>query len=234
MSLLILGTVLLGFARTLYLRPWFPEIVATRPAEPIFLWHGAAFSAWGLMLVLQSSLIARRAVAWHRRMGWLAAGVILFCAVTGWLAAKTGATRAGGFVGVPLPPEHFLIVPLGNLAFFVVLTSLGIAMRRQPATHKRLMLIGTLPMLDAAIFRWPFAFASADLPFAPLAHLLSTSDAILLLYLLPLLLWDRRATGRVQPVTAWASGALALFVLTRMPLGETTAWQALARLLLSP
>jgi uncharacterized membrane protein YozB (DUF420 family) len=233
MSLLMLGAVALGFARTLYLRPWFPEFVATRPSESIFLWHGVVFSLWMLLLTAQTALIAGGAPHWHRRVGLAGAAVIALVALTGWLAARTAALRPEGFVGVPLPPEQFLIVPLDDLAFFVVLTTLGILARRRPAVHKRLMLIGTVPMLDAAIFRGPFAFASAELPFEPLARLLSNSDVVLLLFLLPLPWWDLRRLGRVHPVTAWCSIAFAAYVLTRMPLGETAAWQALARLLLA-
>ena len=39
--LLIFGAVLLGFGRTFFLRPWFPEWVELHaPKEPFFLLHG--------------------------------------------------------------------------------------------------------------------------------------------------------------------------------------------------
>lgn len=233
LSLLMLGTVLLGFARTLYLRPWFPERVATTPQESIFLWHGAVFSAWIALLTVQTGLVAARQLRWHRRLGWLGVALIAAAAWTGWMAVRTGALRPGGFVGVPMPPEQFLIVPSGDLALFVALTGLGILARRRPAAHKRFMLIGTVPMLDAAIFRWPFAFASADLPLEPLARLLSNSDVLMCAFLLPLAWWDLRRTGRLHPVTAWAGGGLMLYVLTRMAMKDSPAWLALARWLLA-
>ncbi|MEI6028825.1 MAG: hypothetical protein WCT47_19280 [Betaproteobacteria bacterium] len=231
-ALILLGTALLGFSRTLYLRPWFPERVAASPPEAIFLWHGAACSAWLLLLTAQTWLTSNNALRSHRRLGWLAVIVIPLVALTGWLAMRTGATRPGGFVGVPIKPEHFLIVPLGDLVFVVVLTTLGFLARRTPAAHKRFMLLGTLPMMDAAIFRWPFDFASGNPPIEALAKLVSNSDLVLLLYLLPLLAWDWLRLGRIHPVTGWSSLALVSYVLLRMPLGETEAWQFLARILL--
>jgi hypothetical protein len=232
MTLLLLGTVVLGFSRTLYLRPWFPERVAGTATEAIYLWHGAACSAWIALLAVQVWLISQRAVSRHRQLGWLGVALIGLVAVTGWMAARTAALRPGGFIGVPLPPEHFLIVPLGDLAFFTVLTALGITARRQPASHKRLMLMGTVPMVDAAIFRWPFDFASASPPFEPVARVVSYSDLVLLLYLVPFLWCDWRHLGRIHTVTAGVSVALAAYVVLRMPIGGTAAWQALARSLL--
>jgi hypothetical protein len=222
----------LGFSRTLYLRPWFPDRVAAAPPETIFLWHGVACSAWIALVALQVWLIGQRSVRWHRRVGAVGAVLIGLVAVTGWMAARTAAVRPGGFIGVPLPPEHFLIVPAGDLAFFAVLTSLGIMARHRPPSHKRFMLMGTVPMVDAAIFRWPFDFASASPPFEPVARVVSNSDLILLLYLVPFIWWDRRTLGRVHPVTGWVSIALAGYVVLRMPLGESAAWQSAARSLL--
>ena len=57
-SLAIFATVLLGFARTFYLRAWFPEWASLHaPAEPIFYVHGGLLTAWLMLLVLQAWLI---------------------------------------------------------------------------------------------------------------------------------------------------------------------------------
>jgi uncharacterized membrane protein YozB (DUF420 family) len=69
MARLLLGTVVLGFTRTLYLRPRFPERMARAAPETIFLWHGAACSAWIVLLTVQVWLIRQRSVSWHRQVG---------------------------------------------------------------------------------------------------------------------------------------------------------------------
>src|SRR5688572_27992461 len=66
-SLVILATVLVGFARTFFLRPLFPDMPS--PAEPIFYVHGVAFTAWIVLLLAQTSLVAAGRTELHRRIG---------------------------------------------------------------------------------------------------------------------------------------------------------------------
>src|SRR4030095_11486970 len=73
MALLMLVTVLVGFAPTYYLAGVFR---APLPSLIIHL-HGAAFSCWIVLLVVQTSLIAARRVDIHRRLGL--AGFTLAC-----------------------------------------------------------------------------------------------------------------------------------------------------------
>jgi hypothetical protein len=73
MSLLILATVFVGFARTYYLAGVFH---APLPSLTIHL-HGAAFTCWILLLVTQTSLVAAGRVDIHRKLG--IAGFLLAC-----------------------------------------------------------------------------------------------------------------------------------------------------------
>ena len=65
--------VFAGFARTFYLKPLFPEAQEFAAPESVFYVHGAVFTAWMLLLVLQALLISTRRVAMHRSLGWFAA-----------------------------------------------------------------------------------------------------------------------------------------------------------------
>src|SRR4029077_18457122 len=64
-SLVMLGTVFLGFAHTYYLAGVFH---APLPSLIIHL-HGAAFSCWILLLVTQTSLVSAGRGHIHRRLG---------------------------------------------------------------------------------------------------------------------------------------------------------------------
>src|SRR5437870_683872 len=54
-----------GFAPTYFLR----GLSDKAPLSPLLHVHGAAFSAWLLLLVTQSTLVAAHRVAWHKRLG---------------------------------------------------------------------------------------------------------------------------------------------------------------------
>ncbi|HSD65182.1 MAG TPA: hypothetical protein VLF95_00700, partial [Vicinamibacteria bacterium] len=56
MALAMFAAVYLGFARSFFLRPWFPGTPA--PTETIFYVHGAVFTAWCVLLVVQPALVA--------------------------------------------------------------------------------------------------------------------------------------------------------------------------------
>src|SRR5215471_14316909 len=61
--------VALGFARTYFLRPYFQ----TTPLDVEFHLHGLVFSAWVALFIAQTSLVAARRTAWHRKLGWVGA-----------------------------------------------------------------------------------------------------------------------------------------------------------------
>ena len=73
MSIAMLAVAYIGFARSFYLRPLFPEWPA--PPEPIFYVHGLFFSAWCVLLVTQAMLIGAGRADVHRKLG--IAGVVV-------------------------------------------------------------------------------------------------------------------------------------------------------------
>ena len=56
MALAILATVIVGFSRSFFLRPLFPDWPS--PSETIFYKHGGVFTAWIVLLAAQASLVA--------------------------------------------------------------------------------------------------------------------------------------------------------------------------------
>src|ERR1700704_7184729 len=75
MAILMLGTIFLGFARTYYLAGVFKAPLASW----ILHLHGAAFSLWAVLLIVQTSLVAAGRGGLHRRRGF--GGVALACSV---------------------------------------------------------------------------------------------------------------------------------------------------------
>src|ERR1043165_8329710 len=91
MALLILVTVFVGFAHTYYLAGLFR---APLPSLIVHL-HGAAFSCWIVLLIVQTSLIAARRIDIHRRVG--IGGFTLACLMVSlqYSVNKCGLTRGG-------------------------------------------------------------------------------------------------------------------------------------------
>ena len=218
MMLAILATVLVGFARSFFLRPLFPTWPS--PPEKVFYVHGAAFTAWFLLLVAQAWLVAAGRTSVHRRIGrW---GVVLAVAmvVLGVLGALTAARRPTGFVGIPVPPLQFLVVPLVDMLMFASFVGLAIAKRGDPQAHKRWMLLASLNLITAAIARWPGVITVGAPPL-----FFALTD----LFLVPLVIWDRASLGRVHSATKWGGLLVVASQPLRLVVSGTAAWLAFAR-----
>src|SRR2546430_16064759 len=87
MALAILVTIIVGFSRSFFLRPLFPEWPS--PSEMIFYVHGVAFTAWIVLLVVQASLVAGGRTQLHREICPLCAVLSAAMVVSGTLWALT-------------------------------------------------------------------------------------------------------------------------------------------------
>lgn len=217
MSIAMLLVAYVGFARSFFLRPLFPDWPA--PAEPIFIVHGVFFSAWCVLLVVQALLIGVRRVDIHRKLGIAGAFVALGMIVLGLVGSLVAANRPTGFVGVDVPPLQFLVVPFFDLAFFACFFGLALANRANPQAHKRLVVLATVSLLGAAFARFPIVWQSLN-PFV----FYGLAD----LFIVALAVWDFRTRGGLHPVTRWGGLALIVSVPARLALSETAAWLAFA------
>jgi hypothetical protein len=92
MALAILATVIVGFSRSFFLRPLFPELPS--PSEMIFYVHGVVFTAWIVLLVVQASLVAGGRTELHRKIGPFSAVLAVAMVVLGTLGALIAASHA--------------------------------------------------------------------------------------------------------------------------------------------
>lgn len=219
MALAMLVTVFVGFARSFFLRPLFPTWPS--PHEGIFYVHGAFFTAWVVLLVVQARLVAAGRTDLHRKLGrWgvvLAVGMV----VLGILGALIAARRPTGFVGIPVPALQFLVVPFFDMLIFSSFVAVAIAKRGEPQAHKRWMLLATIELLTAAIARWPVVMsAGVGVPL-----FFGLTD----LFLVPIVIWDRASRGRIHSATLWGGLLLIASQPLRLVISGTAAWLAFAR-----
>jgi hypothetical protein len=178
MSLLVAVVVVYGFSHTIG-----HNLLHASPIPPFILTiHAIVFPGWVLFFILQSSLVRSRNVRLHRTLGWfgLALGIVII--VIGYLTA-TGMDRFHLQGPTDTDTPAFLIIQLMDLTCFAVPFALAIYWRRRPEFHRRLMLIASSGLTDAAWARFP----PMPLTFAP-----AGVDVLVLLGILRDLIVDRR------------------------------------------
>ena len=116
--------------------------------------HGAAFTLWIFLLIVQTSLVSAGRVDIHRRLGILVFGLACAMVILGTMAATDLLRR--GVAAQSVDAKTFYASSLGDIVIFGTLIFFAFRTRSNPAAHKRLILIATITLLAAAINRWPF------------------------------------------------------------------------------
>jgi hypothetical protein len=213
MAVAFLVTTFAGFAPTYFLRGLSNRV----PLSPLLHVHGLVFTAWLLLLLVQTALVAGHQVAWHRRLG--IAGALLAAAMIplGVMVAIAGARR--GFATGATESLVFLIFPLGQMLLFAACVGAAMRARRKPEIHRRLFMLATILVVTPAISRLPFV------PNPMVAIVLSE------LFVIAGMVHDWKSRGRVHPVYIWGGFVMLVSGPVRFALGHTDAWQAFARFL---
>jgi hypothetical protein len=138
-----------------------------RSDQPSLPWlvhlHGAVFSAWILLLLVQARLVAMKRTDLHRTLGVAGGTLAVLMLVVGYFVAINAARRTAQIPG----QLQFLIVPVGALIVFPVLVGAAFLLRRRVDFHKRLMLLATIELMNAAVDRLPGVYAAGLAPFYP-------------------------------------------------------------------
>jgi hypothetical protein len=213
--------VFAGFARTYYLNSYF----AQRTLRWFLHVHGAIFSAWFVLLLVQIVLVTIGRTDLHRRLGVLGAALVCIMVPLGFAigihAAKygspstpPGASRLGG-----------LVVPFFDMVVFGMLAGAGLLYRRKPQIHKRLMILATLSILTAAIARIPLNFIQTH----GVPAIFGITAALVLVFIC----YDTVFNRRLHPANLWGGSIILLSIPLRFAISGTAAWLAFASWLTS-
>lgn len=217
MAVAIVLTAIAGFARTYFLRPLLPVPTPLLPGlTPLIHLHGALFTGWVLLLFAQARLVAAKRIDFHRKLG--VAGIVLAVAMVavGTLTAIHGAVR--GMAPFGMEPRRFLIVPFFAVYLFAAFVVAAVWKRRNPQSHKRLMLLGTIALLPPAIARWVLLLGLGP----------AFVFALATLFVIPLVVWDLKTRQRLHPVTLWGGLLVVLSGPLRLVLAQTDGWLKIA------
>jgi hypothetical protein len=144
-----------------------PRYLAENPPAPrIVHLHAAVFTTWMLLLTAQVLLVLRDRIAWHRSLGWFAAGWACLMAIVGPWAVMD--SQAVNLHNPQMSDPPFLSINIIDLAGFLLLLAWGIALRKDVAAHRRMMILATISLADPGFSR----FSGYYLPNEPKAMLL--------------------------------------------------------------
>lgn len=151
--------VLAGFSSSFYLRGIVVSRASAPAPEPYLIIHGGVMTAWYVLFVVQSYLIARGRSVEHRMLGTLGAFVAAAVALTG---AYVSARFPSHLAALGLPSDQVmqvgLVTAIANLViltWFIAFVTAAILLRRHREWHGRLMLWSYFITLPPAFANGP-------------------------------------------------------------------------------
>jgi hypothetical protein len=224
MALACVATAFLGFAPTY----WLPLARGSFSATPLVHFHGLLFFTWTVYFAFQTWLAASGRTAFHRSFGIIGVSLATAMTIFGFLVAVNVMKRSAA-MGLTGDGIAFSIVPLSGILFFAVVFILAIAANRKPETHKRLMLLAGISLLDAAVARWFLTFLAPPGPAGPPPVPVTITPALVAYLLLVVaIVHDWRTRGRPHAVYVYGGLALVAVKFLNWPISATPAWHAFA------
>jgi hypothetical protein len=140
--------VVIGFSRTYYLR----FLTDQPPLEMLVHLHSLVFSAWLLVFIAQTRLVAAQRIDLHMKLGIAALVLAVVVVATSFSTTAVKATMPRIHPSGLTPPQ-FTIVAIMSLVLFAGFLALGFAFRRRAAYHKRFMILAMIGVLSPAASR---------------------------------------------------------------------------------
>lgn len=119
--------------------------------------HSVVFIGWMIVYVAQNMLVYARKIRWHRMLGWVG---MTFAVLVPPLGIATAIVMRR-FDLATFPSSDFardlafLAAPLSDIVAFTPCVLAGIAMRRRPDYHRRLMYLSIASIAEAGFGRFP-------------------------------------------------------------------------------
>jgi hypothetical protein len=216
MAVLLTAAMVVGFAHTYFLAGVFK---AKLPNTIIHI-HGAVFTAWFVLLLVQSALASSGRVDLHRKLG--IAGIAIAAAMIplGVLATAEFVHRQAALPRIRMAA----IMPCAELFTFAVLAAAAFLLRKRPAWHKRLILLATIAIIGAAVGRMEF------LPYWNFHRnaALRLAWAYTYAFLIPPIAYDVWSLRRLHRATLWGSAFIIAVHQLSLLVDTTAPWQAFA------
>lgn len=149
MAVTCMAVAVLGFLPTYFM----PMARGQFAAPPVVHIHAMIFFGWTVLFAAQTWLVASGRTLAHRAWGmlgvaWATAMVFIVFAT---VISRIDLLSAAGHGDQALA---FSCIQIGGITLFAAFFVLAVVNIRKPEVHKRLMLVGTISLLQAPIARW--------------------------------------------------------------------------------
>jgi len=224
-TILLLVVVLLGFGRTFFLRPFFPQpghlTMETLPAG-IFM-HGLLMTLWYVLLITQSALVNVKKVQIHMKLGWALAVVAILLVVFAIPVMMGFAPRLLelGFLNLDNPGavQFQNLMWTNDLISIIVFSSMitiGILNRKNLELHRTMMLFGSMAFLAPAAVRM-FSWMIPD-------QVMAAATILFVLFPVSVLIHDWVKTKKFPRYAFWGFMILLFVILATFQLPTTEFW----------
>jgi hypothetical protein len=207
--------VVVGFARTYYLRYWFQ----VPPITVLLIVHGFVFTAWFALFVVQAQLISKQNYQTHRKLG-IAGAVLAGLIVIVSLATAVASASATRPRGMGLTSPEFVIFPTTAALAFGGFVAAAIYWRGKPQIHRRLMMLAMISVLGP-----PTARVMGLLGLQ--AHFLLMQTAVTAAFVVACLIADWVRHRTVHPLYAIGGSLLILSWPIRAWAATTPWWESI-------
>jgi hypothetical protein len=219
MTLLMIGTILLGFRATYF--PLGPKPEAIHSG--VIVVHGVVYTVFLVFLFVQVALVSARRVKSHMTLGLWVYGLSALMVPLGVVAAADEMRRelVSGVEFIPgVDTLTFSTISVLGIAVFGVLMGCSYVVRRTPDAHKRLALYAVISMMNAGIDRWPWQWWGVNEAWAAW---------VFVGYVLLPVVYDLVSLRRVHWVAMVAVPLILLVDRYKFVVGHTATWHAVAK-----
>jgi len=148
MSVLMLVIVVVGFAPSYFLRG---AVFSHQPSLLVHL-HGAVFSSWIFLFVIQSSLVSAKNIRLHRKLGVLGAVIASLMVILG-ILTPLGTIHRAAHLPSFFTQESFLVGNIFGIIVFGAYVAFAIWKRNNRIVHKRMMFMANAMLTQPALSR---------------------------------------------------------------------------------
>lgn len=215
MGLVGFGAVLIGFSKTFIL----PITAGTFNAPFSIHLHGTFAFSWIILFITQTFLIHFRNYRTHIILGVLGIFIALGTATTMLPAGMFQVQNEGG--------GEAAISTIGGVftstVIFLSLVAAGIINRKNPAAHKRLMLLATIEVLWVAW--WRFRHYFPPVPHTEIWFGVVLPDSLIVIAWI----WDKRVNGKIHTALLYVGAFMIAEDVFEVLAYDSAAWRAVAK-----